>query len=204
MTRNLGGLPIVAGVDGSESALDAALWAADEAAREQVPLRLVASDGIAPAYSGGIAPPQSFFDAMDRDGRRLLDEARTAVAEAHPGLDPTVEMRTAGPAASMIESSRAAWLVVLGARGTGGFHGMLTGSTAVSVVALGHCPVAVIRNYSHDDAAARGPVVVGVDGSPKRGRPRRGPRRGIVARRGPHSRALLDRTAGRDHLRELS
>ena len=196
MTSNLGGLPIVAGVDGSESALDAALWAADEAAREQVPLRLVASDGI--------APPQSFFDAMDRDGRRLPDEARTAVAEAHPGLDPTVDMRTAGPAASMIESSRAARLVVLGARGTGGFHGMLTGSTAVSVVALGHCPVAVIRNYSHDDAAARGPVVVGVDGSPKRGRPRRGPRRGIVARRGPHSRALLDRTAGRDHLRELS
>lgn len=50
-------------------------------------------------------------------------------------------------------------LLVLGSRGLGGFTGLLAGSVAV---ALGHCPVAVIRGEDADPGA---PIVVGVDGS---------------------------------------
>jgi nucleotide-binding universal stress UspA family protein len=44
---------------------------------------------------------------------------------------------------------------------------MLAGSTAVALVAHGHCPVAVIRGRTPDGIPpAGGPVVVGLDGSP--------------------------------------
>ncbi len=45
--------------------------------------------------------------------------------------------------------------------------GILVGSTAVALVAHGHCPGAVIRGPKSEEAPpAHGPVVVGVDGSP--------------------------------------
>jgi nucleotide-binding universal stress UspA family protein len=44
---------------------------------------------------------------------------------------------------------------------------MLAGSTAVSLAAHAHCPVAVIRTPGPDQpSSAGGPVVAGVDGSP--------------------------------------
>lgn len=67
----------------------------------------------------------------------------------------------------MINLSQTARLVVLGSRGLGGFSGILAGSTAVTLVAHGHCPVALIRGRAPDEAPlTAGPVVVGVDGSP--------------------------------------
>ncbi len=38
--------PVVVGVDGSQAALTATLWAFDEAVRREVPLRLVHATGI--------------------------------------------------------------------------------------------------------------------------------------------------------------
>jgi nucleotide-binding universal stress UspA family protein len=50
---------IVVGVDGSTSALHAALWAADEAAQRHHPLRLVHADNEFAFGSTGWAPPPS-------------------------------------------------------------------------------------------------------------------------------------------------
>lgn len=49
MTGELG-RPIVAGMDGSDSAREAALWAAEEAERRNVPLRLVTAVHL-PVYA---------------------------------------------------------------------------------------------------------------------------------------------------------
>jgi nucleotide-binding universal stress UspA family protein len=168
MIRNIIGRPIVAGVDGSVPALDAARWAADEAARRGAALRLVHAVHIsALAFAGGFGPPQDFFDALESDGRRQLAEAETAIRQAHPELDVEVDLRTADPVPTLIDLSDNARLVVLGSRGLGGFSGMLAGSTAVALVAHGHCPVAVIRGGKPDEVPpSQGPVVVGVDGSP--------------------------------------
>jgi hypothetical protein len=66
MAGIVGTAPILAGVDGSESSI-AVLWAADEAVRRRAPLRLVfANGGATMTDTGGIAPPQSFYDAIDR------------------------------------------------------------------------------------------------------------------------------------------
>ncbi len=168
MIDNSVGRPIVVGVDGSASALHAAHWAADEAAGRHIPLRLVYGVNTSVlAGTGGVALPQSFFDALEREGRQMLAEAATAIRQQHPGLGVGVDLYTADPVPTLIDMSEHARLVVLGSRGRGGFTGMLAGSTAVALVAHGHCPVAVIRGSTPDEASpSRGPVVVGVDGSP--------------------------------------
>lgn len=167
MDSNNVGRPIVVGVDGSTSAVHAALWAADEAAQRRHPLRLVfASNCFAFGDGGSLAPPQSYFDAVQTGGEQLLAAAETEVRGRHPDLDISVDLQTAGPVPSLIETTRGAQLLVLGSRGSGGFRGILAGSTAVALVAHGHCPVAVIRGRAHDGTPPTGgPVVVGVDGS---------------------------------------
>lgn len=168
MTRNIVGQPIVVGVDGSDSARNAALWAADEAAARQVPLRLVHAVVTSPfAYTGGPAIPQSYFDAMGNDGRRQLIEVEKAIRHAHPNLTVEADLQMADPVPMLIAESDNARLVVLGSRGLGGFTGIVVGSTAIALVAHAHCPVAVIRERAAADTVQTdGPVVVGVDGSP--------------------------------------
>ena len=159
---------ILVGVDGSTSALHAALWAADEAAQRRQPLRLVyANNEFSFGSTGGLAPPQSFFDALQAAGFRLLADVEAAIRQVHPDLDIAVDLQTAAAVPSLLDQTEDALLMVLGSRGTGGFRGILVGSTAVALVAHGDCPVAVIRGATEDGAPpVEGPVVVGVDGSP--------------------------------------
>jgi nucleotide-binding universal stress UspA family protein len=168
MTGNLVGQPIVVGVDGSDSARNAALWAADEAAARHLPLRLVHAVVTSPmAYTGGPAIPQSYFDAIGNDGRRRLIEVEKAIRHLHPKLTIEADLRMADPVPMLLAESDNARLVVLGSRGLGGFAGIVVGSTAIALVAHAHCPVAVIRERAAGDTGRTGgPVVVGVDGSP--------------------------------------
>jgi nucleotide-binding universal stress UspA family protein len=62
----------------------------------------------------------------------------------------------------LVEASDAADLLVLGARGTGGFEGLLLGSVSERVAQHATRPVAVIRASA---PVSGGRVVVGVDGS---------------------------------------
>lgn len=169
---------IVVGVDGSISALNAVSWAANEAAFRRLPLHLVHAVNAAlsaAAYIGRFGAPTSFFEAIEAsffeaieaDGRRHLAEAEAAVRQAHPGLEVDVDLQRGDPVPILINLSQTARLLVLGSRGLGGFSGILAGSTAVALVAHGHCAVAVIRGQAPDEAPpTEGPVVVGVDGSP--------------------------------------
>jgi nucleotide-binding universal stress UspA family protein len=150
---------IVVGVDGSAESLMAVRWAAAEAAERQCGLHLVhALDPIIGCYGAGLPVPQSIFDEMDAGGRRVLAEARDAVGS---DLVVTTEMPRRLAIPRFVELSESARMIVLGASGRGGFVGMLTGSTAVSVAAHAQCAVVVVRG----DLSGTGPVVVGVDGS---------------------------------------
>jgi nucleotide-binding universal stress UspA family protein len=158
---------IVAAVDGSESARHAALWAAAEADHRHLPLRLVKAIKIpAVPYTGGRTVEQRYIDAMTHDGRDLLAGIKADITEIHPDLEVHSDVVLADPVATLVAESESAAIMVLGSRGLGGFTGILVGSTAVALVAHGHCPVAVIRSRTTDGVPpAGGPVVVGVDGS---------------------------------------
>jgi len=164
VTSNVAGRPIVAAVDGSQSALDAVRWAADEAARRGLPLRLTHTVNVAAiAYGGSFGLPRDYFEAMHQYGRTYLADAGSLVTRLHPDVPVTTELVEGSPIPILEDASKQAALVVLGSRGMGGFTGILTGSTAIATIARAHCPVVVVRGDQPDPA---GPVVVGVDGSP--------------------------------------
>jgi nucleotide-binding universal stress UspA family protein len=162
------GHPVVAGVDGSETASQAAGWAAEEAARRRVPLRLLHAVSVMAVATVGVAgASQEVFAAMESEGRQYLNAAADRIRRTHPELEVRLDLLEGDPVPTLIDQSTSAGLVVLGSRGLGGFTGMLVGSVAVSLAAHGHCPVAVIRGRAADEPPATGgPVVVGVDGSP--------------------------------------
>lgn len=166
MSGMLAGRPMTVGVDGTEAARRAARWAADEAVRRGVGLRLVhAVRAAALSYPAGHVPPRAFFDALEAEARGLLDDARSDVHRTYPALEVQLELCVAHPVAALVGESERAGVVVLGGRALSGVEGLLAGSTAVSVAAHAHSPVAVIRG-SGPDLPVSGAVVVGVDGSP--------------------------------------
>jgi nucleotide-binding universal stress UspA family protein len=93
---------------------------------------------------------------------RLARDAAQHARSVAPGVEVTDTVMIGGAAAVLAGESRAADLVVVGSRGTGGFIGMLLGSTAVSLAAHGECPVLVVR----EEPDHTGPIVLAVDGSP--------------------------------------
>jgi nucleotide-binding universal stress UspA family protein len=167
-TPVLSAMPVVAGVDGSDSAEHAARWAAAEAARRQVPLRLLfAVDFAAYAHGRGFGVPHGFLRVIEANGRETLGKLKDSIGGAHPALVIETELRDSGAVSALVRESAAAGLVVLGSRGLGGVSGILVGSTAVALAARGRCPVAVIRGRGGDvEPPSSGPVVVGVDDTP--------------------------------------
>jgi nucleotide-binding universal stress UspA family protein len=159
---------VVAGVDGSECGLQAVRWAAAEALRRQLPLRLVAAHAWP---SGGLVGDPGLgvdYRAVLRDV--VLGHLATAAADARqvaPELDIEQVEVTGYPVPVLLGESAHAEIVVLGDRGLGGFTGLLIGSVAVEVTVHASCPVIVVRGSEPDRTGPRPePVVVGVDGSP--------------------------------------
>lgn len=161
------GRPIVAGIDGSDSARRAAMWAAAQAARRNVEMRLVhvVSTPVC-TFAGGFVPPPEFFSGLESQAWDLLNAVRVELLGRYAGLTLTTHLRVGQPAGVLIEESRSSALVVLGADARDETRRPFLGSTAISLAAHGHCPTAVIRGRGDDqEVPDSGPVVVGVDGS---------------------------------------
>jgi nucleotide-binding universal stress UspA family protein len=88
-------------------------------------------------------------------------EAAEVAAKLMPAEAITAKVIVGDAVTVLPAESRHAVLLVLGDRGTGGFHGMIAGSVAVRTATQAVCPVMVVRGHQRPD----GPVVVGVDGS---------------------------------------
>jgi nucleotide-binding universal stress UspA family protein len=151
---------IVVGVDGQPPGSTALDWAIDVASKRHQPMHLVYAEPL--PLRGPVVPPDA--DHSTSAARAVLDEA---VARVH-SLAPWVQVTTAtshGTAAPLIvEASRDAGLVVVGARGRGALRSVLLGSTSVDVAAHAHAPVVVVRELPTAEPE-RPRVVVGTDGS---------------------------------------
>ncbi|WP_320068061.1 universal stress protein [Micromonospora sp. RTGN7] len=156
--------PVVVGVDGSPSSLVAAEHAAQEAVWRSRPLLLVHGYLHPLGYGVPINPYDLGVPAPTDESRRMLDRTAAELRGRWPGVDLGVREVAGGPAASLVEESRRAELVVVGSRGLGGFAGLLVGSVSAQVAGHGHCPVLVVRP-EEQPIPVDGPVVVGVDGS---------------------------------------
>jgi nucleotide-binding universal stress UspA family protein len=150
---------IIVGVDESAIAAEALRWAVSEGALRSQPVTAVLAWGYLDQHHATQDHP---FDPDYHE-----DDARAALAalvERALGPNATVEQRTICdlPARAVIEAGAGAELVVVGARGIGGFRGLLLGSVSRQVLHHAPCPVAVI----HAPLVQRPErIVVGVDGS---------------------------------------
>jgi nucleotide-binding universal stress UspA family protein len=144
--------PVVVGVDDSDSARDAALWAADLATGWRAPLQLTHVVNRAGSVSSS-APPQWLRELRDAAVRAGAEQTSTA-------------MRYGSPRDQLLAQAHDARLLVLGSYGEDGWSGMLVGSNALHLVGVSQCPLIVVRGSAPGIAPPRsGPVVVGVDGT---------------------------------------
>jgi len=159
---------VVVGVDGSEKAGQALKWAADEAKAQDAVLQIV--------FAGRGEPEDvpvwlSTNSSQIWPGHAFVDEAYGLATLRHPSV--VVECTVVGsPAAqALVDVSRTADLLVVGARGKGGFKELLLGSVSERCIHWAHCPVVVVRSDSADpvDYARYRRIVVGVDGSASSG-----------------------------------
>jgi nucleotide-binding universal stress UspA family protein len=163
MSENVEAVPpgaVVVGVDGTDKDLRAVHWAADEAERRQAGLHLVyavAWIGYTQVY-GVVAAAD--VDRIHHAAERIVHDAVERARESHPGLAVTSAVVMEDAATALVNASRHAGVVVLGARGLGRIAGRLLGSVSQKVTAHAHGPVMVVRDTEPTPGA---PVVVGVD-----------------------------------------
>jgi nucleotide-binding universal stress UspA family protein len=156
---------IVVGVDGSDTGRAAVEYAADLAARRGVPLHVV--HAFEPSQydlrpMGGVRPETT--SVMRKGAERLMDQTVEVLAFAYPDLEVIARVEPGSAELKLIEESETAAIVVVGARGTGGFAALLVGSTTLHIATHAHCPVIAVP-VPDEHAGPRHGIVVGVDGS---------------------------------------
>ncbi|NEK85017.1 universal stress protein [Blastococcus saxobsidens] len=138
---------VVVGHDGSKCAQEALLWAGRLARRADLDLHVVRAWSMTTApqpssWEVGYVPPLADWE------KAVLDELTAHVAAA--GLDPAVRVHChavhRAPVQAMLGAAEGANLLVVGARGKGGFAGLLLGSVSDQLVHHAPCPVTVIRS----------------------------------------------------------
>lgn len=136
---------IVVGTDGSPNGQAAVNWAAAEAVRRGDSLRVVYAwhfpyAAIAPSPIGTAAPP---FELMEDAAREALDGFLETVA-LPADLEVERVVREGSASKILIAEAEGADLLVVGARGHGGFAGLLLGSVASQVANHVRVPVAIV------------------------------------------------------------
>lgn len=153
---------IVVGVDESAGAAAALRWAAREGDARGWPVTAVLAWGSLDTH-GGIVGERVDPSYGEPDALAALDEIVATVL-----LDKGDAIRrraVSGLAASaLLEASEGADLLVVGARGLGGFRRLLLGSVSTEVLHHAECAVAIVREVHHPREQPEH-VVVGVDGS---------------------------------------
>ena len=136
------GQGVIVGVDGSEPSAAALRWAAAEATRRNTAVTAVMAWGLLDQHH---RPGEAPFDPdySEVDARAALD----AFIESALGPDSAASTIAVNdlPARALIDSSDTAELLVVGARGLGGFRGLLLGSVSQRCVTHARCPTVVIR-----------------------------------------------------------
>ncbi|GGU91497.1 universal stress protein [Streptomyces albospinus] len=161
--------PIVVGVAPESSQRTALAWAADEAARRRVPLRLVHAEGVPTGgYRKTAVRPswEEWSQALHETGERVLKEA-VAFAEARqPQVELSAVLAEGSPAWVLREEAHDAAAVVLGSSHLSRIKEVFS-AVAVTLPVMAHarCPVVVVPEAEHLTGQPLS-VVVGVDGSP--------------------------------------
>lgn len=167
----------VVGVDGSDSSLQALQWAIAESGRHTAKLVAITTwTALPPPVVSpyvDVSEMGNRTDALSAAEQALKDVLEDALAN-HLPVAVQIVATEGHPAKILIEHSRNADLLVVGARGRGSVAGWLLGSVSQEVLRHASCPVAVVRSPYQAEEATNSPptypgewgrVIVGIDGS---------------------------------------
>ena len=129
---------VVVGIDGSRAAVDAALWALDEAISRDIPLRLVY------ALDDGDRGPHDVAGKAAA-AERAIRQVTAAIDGTGKPVKVEADIIRGQAADVLIRASREAAVLCVGAFGLSHFQPGRLGSTAVAVALSAHCPVAIVR-----------------------------------------------------------
>lgn len=135
---------IVVGVDGSRNSRAALTWAAGEAEfRHSELVALIAWTTPAPAV-GATSRSLRIADAARYETMAKQTVEATVADELGDRVDVTCKAIRGPAARTLITAGRQAEMLVVGARGSGGFAGLRFGSVSEQVVRHAPCPVLVV------------------------------------------------------------
>ncbi|MEO3766747.1 universal stress protein [Streptomyces sp. B8F3] len=172
MAGATGRRPIVVGVDPDRTKRLALGWAADEAGRRHLPLRLVHAQALPPVAGGYRAEAtRRYREEWDRAlrgvGDQLLRQAAVFVGSRQPSVEVSTVLAEEEPPWVLLQEARNASMVVVGSRHLSRRRELFSpASVALPLTARAPCPVVVVREPEH---VSQEPAyfVVGVDGSPQ-------------------------------------
>jgi len=141
--------PVVVGIDGSQAAIDAARWAAAEALARGVPLRLVhvieVEDDVDLEFDEDPAEMARDWPETER-GRVSLRAASAAAQGTGKPLTIETEILCGEVYSTLIDESKHATMLCVGAVGIVPVCHHLLGSTAATLAEHAHGPLAVVRS----------------------------------------------------------
>ncbi|MFG2881434.1 universal stress protein [Streptomyces sp. NPDC048297] len=154
-------LPLVVGVDGSDSCLLAVDWAVDEAARHGLPLRLVYAS-LWERYEGALPTTDTGRPSEQAMGEHIVASAAERAERRDPEVKVTTEVAPAEPADALVRAGDGAFALVTGSRGRGRLTGLLLGSVGLTAAARAHCPVVVVRGDRAGVAGTHERILLGL------------------------------------------
>jgi nucleotide-binding universal stress UspA family protein len=137
----------------------AAEWAAREAVRRTAALRIVSAPAPVPKMGSPYEREATIAEALRAVACQSLGRAVERVGEVAPGLEVETSVLSGLPGAAVADCGRSASMLVLGARGAGGFGGLTLGSVSGYGAARACCPVVVVRE---ETMAVQREVAVGI------------------------------------------
>jgi nucleotide-binding universal stress UspA family protein len=137
------GRGVVVGVDGSDHSARALRWAHDEASLRSASLTAVITWGLFDQHH--VAPDAAFDPKYSADDARAFLEHAVATALDGGVAEVATEAINDLPAPGLIDAATTAEVLVVGARGLGGFGDLLLGSVSHRCLTHSRCPTVVVR-----------------------------------------------------------
>ncbi|MFF4541879.1 universal stress protein [Streptomyces aureus] len=145
---------VTAGLDGSPESLAAARWAAEEAEKRGLALRLL--------HAWPLLVPEPVHTASEADqnywARRLVHTAQAELRARHPGLSVVGDLVPEDAQEALIKAASESEMLVLGSRGLEAVESYFLGDVSMPVVARAERPVVLVRAEPAVEEASPGPV----------------------------------------------
>ncbi|MEV0986005.1 universal stress protein [Streptomyces sp. NPDC049949] len=143
---------VTVGLDGSPESLAAARWAADEADRRKLTLRLL--------HAWPLLTPESTHVPAEMDqnywAKRIVHNAKAELQARHPGLVIVGNLVAEDAQEALLKAAAESEMTVLGSRGLESFESYFLGDISMPVVARAERPVVLVRAGTEGPSSAPG------------------------------------------------